>query len=898
MADITLVEGGNIPVVLTQDNVELVIGTAIPMPGVLGTPSSGSWDAGYVTGLGAQDSIADAIDQINRGLADVAHTDPVLGTPTAGAYSPDGYIGSLAPSTRLADAADAINLALRAIATLAETPGEHALGNPAGGWQPGYGIFDANTVIADAVNILNQGVLEVSEGVGAAETAADAAQQAANQAASNATAAQNAAAAAQTASEDAIEAAGDAGEQATDAYNLATTASGQLATALANAAAAQSTANTALTQAGNAQTSATNANSSANAAQATADAAVAQAAAARGTADAAQALANAPGQRPAGLPTGGNWGTGIGSYSASSLITDILNDLNIRALSVSGLADEANAASAAAQDDATEAMAAAQDATGAAATALSVANAAQALAQAPGQRPMGEPTDGNFADGQIALTTSTLITDAIDGLNEALLAINGLATAAQTAAADPAGHAIGTATDGSWADGYVALTGSTTIRDAIDGLNEGLLAVSAGGSASQQALGAPTDGSWADGFIAITDASKIVDAIDGLNEALASINSGFASYLNAGTGVHLPADEKVYWEGRARISSPVDQMLQLLPAAGNSNGAALGLGWIFGLNDGTGASLVRAGNGILRVMTGNQGANGTLQAATFQTTNASGSTNFGDANGVMGMALNAATQVLTLATNGSVGMSMATDQATTFSKSITLPAAASNLLWTGRGSMGTTADGIFQLLNNAGTSAALVLGPATSSGVRIFQSGSSTLAVGAGNSASPNGSLSLAGITATGTINSASLQHYNASGSMLTMSQALSGTTTSTISGTSYTYVIPNTTSGAVLRSLSVRVITAMAGTGLTGFNIGDTGSTPIGGLATSPTAFGSNIAPAVGSTTTIGSYTIQIPRAYAGNITITITPQGAATFTNGALRLSWVIDTIAAPTS
>lgn len=121
--------------------------------------------------------------------------------------------------------------------------------------------------------------------------------------------------------------------------------------------------------------------------------------------------------------------------------------------------------------------------------------------------------------------------------------------------------------------------------------------------------------------------------------------------------------------------------------------------------------------------------------------------------------------------------------------------------------------------------------------------------------------------------------------------------TTITCSGASSTYVL-NIPAGSVLRQISYRVVTAITGVGITGFDFGDTGSVPCDGTAASATCFGANKSVALGTTGTLTDCLVNIPRAYRGAITFTATPKTAATFTGGVIRLVIRYETLTAPTA
>lgn len=119
-----------------------------------------------------------------------------------------------------------------------------------------------------------------------------------------------------------------------------------------------------------------------------------------------------------------------------------------------------------------------------------------------------------------------------------------------------------------------------------------------------------------------------------------------------------------------------------------------------------------------------------------------------------------------------------------------------------------------------------------------------------------------------------------------------------TLSGASTTLTLNAPTTGCVLREVSYRVTTTVTGSGITGWNLGDTGSVRCDGAAVSATSFGSAKALTAGTTGTLADCTVNLPIAYKGSVTFTFTPVGAATFTGGAVRLVYRYETLSAPTA
>lgn len=94
----------------------------------------------------------------------------------------------------------------------------------------------------------------------------------------------------------------------------------------------------------------------------------------------------------------------------------------------------------------------------------------EAIAQAVGsQGTIGTPTDGYYTDGYVnTLTAATTIADGIDSLNEALLGVFHVAQRSGT---------LGIPDDGLYTDGLFPFTADTSTANAVDDINELLLAI-------------------------------------------------------------------------------------------------------------------------------------------------------------------------------------------------------------------------------------------------------------------------------------------------------------------------------------------------------------------------------------------------------------------------------------
>lgn len=449
----------------------LIVANASAAAPLLGVATDGSFGDGYVGGWTNTTRVADAADALNEGLLTVsgvangaamaAASAALLGTPTDGNLA-GGYVAGWSGSTRLTDAVDDLNESLLTVNNVANAPGQRAAGAPAGGWGAGYVTLTNLSLIADALNSLNVGMQEVF-------TVADGAVDAAAAAAASAAAAFSAAA---------------------NAALVGTPTDGSLAGGYIAGWTGSTRLGDAVDDLNESLLTVSNA-----------------AAAAASAASAAQTTANAPGQRAIGASTDGSW-AGQVTITNTTLIADAVDALNTSLATVSSTASSAATAAA----------------------------TAQTTANAPGQRAIGASTDGSWT-GQVTITNATLIADAVDALNTSLATVSSAAAAAQTTANAPGQRAIGASTDGSWA-GQVTITNSTLIADAVDALNTGLATVASTASSASTAaaaaqttadspgvrpIGTPTDGSWTDGLATVTGTTSVADAVDSLNEALKAI---------------------------------------------------------------------------------------------------------------------------------------------------------------------------------------------------------------------------------------------------------------------------------------------------------------------------------------------------------------------------------------
>jgi hypothetical protein len=355
------------------------------------------------------------------------------------------------------------------------------------------------------------------------------------------------------------------------------------------------------------------------------------------TATDALTRAQAPGQQPAGLPTGGSWSPGAGTYTAASLITDILNDINARLLA----GDNGLSGQIAALDDqlsgqitaATGRISVLETGATGQATAISELGGqisaiddelgtVNTIAQNPGQQPARTPS-GGWVTGYSTFNSSTLITDAVNTLNAGLGTVNTLATnagisasGAATAAASPGDKAAGTPSGG-WGTGYATLTSATAINGALNLLNTGLAAVntsatsaaSLASSPGAQAVGTPTGG-WSTGYAAITNAVAINKAIDLINAGLQTV----ASSISAGpVTIGTPTDGS-FGDGLSALTTTTT----LADAVDTLNESALSLtqgGYNF-------TTLVLNATGLVRWNT--RSRLGSSSDGTLQLTNAAG----------------------------------------------------------------------------------------------------------------------------------------------------------------------------------------------------------------------------------------------------------------------------------
>lgn len=123
-----------------------------------------------------------------------------------------------------------------------------------------------------------------------------------------------------------------------------------------------------------------------------------------------------------------------------------------------------------------------------------------------GQRgTLGSTSDGTYGDGYVGLTGSTVIADALDQLNEIVF--------------DLSQKQIGIPSDTSYDDGYISFNFNTTVADAVDQLNEVVFEL------AKKEIGIPTDGSYDDGYITFSYNTTIANALDSLNEVVAGLSA-------------------------------------------------------------------------------------------------------------------------------------------------------------------------------------------------------------------------------------------------------------------------------------------------------------------------------------------------------------------------------------
>lgn len=101
---------------------------------------------------------------------------------------------------------------------------------------------------------------------------------------------------------------------------------------------------------------------------------------------------------------------------------------------------------------------------------------------------------------------------------------------------------LGLPSDGVYSDGYVQLTTSTTVADAIDNLNEVVFEL------SKKEIGIPSDGTYLDGYFPFNFNTTVADAVDNLNEVVSEIsaivfptgNDGYVITELGGVGAYRP----------------------------------------------------------------------------------------------------------------------------------------------------------------------------------------------------------------------------------------------------------------------------------------------------------------------------------------------------------------------
>lgn len=154
---------------------------------------------------------------------------------------------------------------------------------------------------------------------------------------------------------------------------------------------------------------------------------------------------------------------------------------------------------------------------------------------------------------------------------------------------------------------------------------------------------------------------------DTTHSALAASTGGVEAFYFTDTGQNgtfAQSTSSLVWASRVKVSSPSDAFLQIQPNAGGNPTTLLG-GVIFGNADATGASLVFSAAGTVRVQTGNQGANGTLQAASYLLTNVDGTLRVGSTTAGLAPA---GTGALSLVANSALCATWNTSQQFSFYK--------------------------------------------------------------------------------------------------------------------------------------------------------------------------------------------------------------------------------------
>jgi hypothetical protein len=919
----------------------------------LGEPDGG-FAPGY-TPLTAQTAINQSANLLNQGLLAVsvvasgaannlAATNSEVVAVRALAESPGqqpakapvggpwgvGY-SALGTTTPITDALNITNQGLLAVSSVAQAPGARGLGAPAGGWASGYASIGDATAINAGVNLLNAGLGEINTKALAAGDTADGAADLAQSAAVSAQSAGATAATALTTAQTATTTAQTASATATSASTTAQTATTTAATALTTAQAAGTAATNASTAAGQASTSAQAATTAAQQAEATAQTATTAAQAASTTAQSALTLAQTPGAGPLGNPAGG-WTQGQSAFTSATLINAAINSLN---------ADLRTASLAAA----TPLTTAPTD--GSFADGLVSITAGAKLADSLDDLNEGALAlinDGRTFQG-LTLGTATLLKWATrsrlaapaDGTLQLTASAGGsgtyLAGKFATSLADSVVHfgneagTIGLAID---ADGLTLKSGGQAalkFTTALAGTLPGTLTFTRSGTASDTNFGFSAGTGFyspATNELAIATAGSQRVRIGATGLVGLNTDPVTGSLLSLVTPNILSADSAIFInaadssrslryrnDGRLVVTSVIQGSNVVLGAYGNSTAGATSGGYIdfsnapatssfslisatamaanptFVINAKSSAGTIDhtrwQQNGVTVATMANGGA---LSAPGFyanSTQAAAGTVAWGDNTLANGMAVNTTTSSILFRTNNTDALSIDNAQ------NQTMPAAAS-MLWSGRGGLAAVADGIVQVRNAAATAGTLQVGPSTSNGVRLAVSGGALGITSGTNSNSVTVTASRYNATS---VYAASLgtQAVGATTAWVRTGYAASITTT----GASAITTSASFPSGFMLVGVITLVTTTVTGTGLTGFNIGDTGTTsPL--LSTgslSATAFGANISPVSNAYVSgVKDCTVIMPRLYGtGTLTITLTPVGAATFTAGVVNVTYILE-------
>jgi hypothetical protein len=914
--------------------------------------ASGGWQPGH-SPLGPTTHITDGLNILNQGLGAVSTTAAAPGTQAAGTPAGGWSTGyaALNASTPINGALNLLNAGMASVnttatgaasaasaaAATAAAPGGQAAGTPAGGWSTGYAVLTAATAINAGLNTLNAGLAAVNTtATGAASAAASAASTAAapgNQAAGTPSGGWSAGYAALTAST-VINTALNLLNTGLASVNTTATGAATLAAAPGSQAAGTPAGGWSAGYAAlNALTTINGALNLLNAGMASVNTTATNAATA---ASAAASTAAAPGSQAAGTPAGG-WSTGYAAVGAGTAVNAALNLLNAGLKAVNdkpipaaltgtptdGSFDDglislsATATVADSIDNINEAAA------GILQNAYTFNTVTNAAAAAYGW--VGRARLWSASDGAVSVTNAA---NTLPGLFQAGLF--------QVASADGAvqfgnsgktnGLAIGNDTVALKVAGTTALSWANSAGPV--GTLAGILGLSRAGTAAAPTLGfGGTDGLFAPATgelgIATGGAQRIRINAAG-NMGIGGADPVTGTVINMTTPnvlsteytisiINSAADRWLRWRNDGRLMvQPYMQCNNVVlgiwgnSAIGNTTGsmldfsnniattpvslvsaASMSVNPTFLVNAKSSAStldLMRwQQNGTTVVTMANGGA---LSGPGFypNTTQATaGTVVWGDSALANGMGVNTTTNSLTLRTATTDALVIDNTQ------SVTLAAAAS-LLWNGRGGFASIADGTVQIKNAAATAGTLQLGPSSTSGVRLT-SGSSNLSIltGTGSSA----------VTVTA-------NRYNATSAYVaTLGNQPSGGVSAwtrtayyasiTLTGASSTTTSVSFPSGFMLVGVITLVGTTVTGSGLTGFNIGDTGTTAplLSAGSLSATAFGANLGPTSAAYTSgVKDYAVTLPRFYgAGTLTLTITPVGAATFTAGVVNVTYIVE-------